>query len=390
MRKPIFITIFGLWGLTVIVSGQAPNASPIWTVSPVDRSKVDYSQMPLWAYGVAEKPNPADPQAVQGAPGAPPAAPIPPAEATRKRRVEGSSLTFTRLDIRGNVVDWFPDDHPNPMPGIIKVGPTALGSTGRPCGTCHLSDGSGRPENSSPAGLPAKYILRQLDDFRSGRRHSVEPGKGNSNTMVMLAKAMTDEEMKQAADYFSAVTWRPHVTVVETDRVPANRIQGELFIPLVNNVTEHKLTEPIGNRIIEVPTDVEVNQVLRNSRGTWIAYVPVGAIARGRNLVMTGGSSIVNNQIVLGRATACTTCHGQDLRGMAPDIPPLAGRSPSYLAREIFDIQQGMRAGLYPVMPLMKKAVEKLTAEDIIDITAYLASLPVNSPAPASLTISQR
>ena len=390
MRKPIFITIFGLWGLTVIVSAQAPAASPIWTVSPVDRSKIDYSHMPLWAYGVAERPNPADPQAVQGAPGAPPAAPIPPAEAARKRHVEGSSLTFTRLDIRGNVVDWFPGDHPNPMPGIIKQGPAALGSTGRACATCHLSDGSGRPENSSPAGLPAKYILRQLNDFRNGLRHSVEPGKGNSNTMVMLAKAMTDEEMKQAADYFSAVTWRPHVTVIETNLVPATRIQGELFIPTANKVTEHKLTEPIGNRIIEVPTDVDVNQVLRNSRGTWIAYVPVGAIARGRNLVTTGGSSIVNNEIVLGRATACTTCHGQDLRGMAPDIPPLAGRSPSYLAREMFDIQQGTRAGSYPVLPLMKKAVENLTAEDIIDITAYLASLPVDSAGPPNLTLTQR
>ena len=386
MRKLIFITIFGLWGLTVIASAQAPNASPIWTVSPVDRSQIDYSQDPLWAYGVAETPNPADTQAVQGAPGAPPAAPIPPAELARKWRVEGSPLTFTRLEIRGNVVDWFPDDHPRPMPGIIKQGPAALASGGgRPCATCHLSDGSGRPENASPAGLPATYILRQLNDFRNGLRHSVEPRKGNSNTMVMLAKAMTDEEMKQAADYFSAVTWRPHVTVVETSVVPATRIQGELFIP-----TAKKLTEPIGNRIIEVPTDVDVNQIARNSRGTWIAYVPVGAIARGRNLVATGGSSIVNNQIVLGRATACTTCHGQDLRGMAPDIPPLAGRSPSYLAREIFDIQQGTRAGSYPLLPLMKKAVEKLTAEDIIDITAYLASLPVDSPAPANLTLSQR
>jgi len=390
MRRQAFITLFGLWGFSVLVSAQAPTASPIWTVSPVDRSRIDYTHMPLWAYGVAERPNPADPQAVQGAPGAPPAAPIPPAEAARKRHVDGSSLTFTRLDIRGNVVDWFPGDHPNPMPGIIKKGPVALGSTGRACATCHLSDGSGRPENSSPAGLPAKYILRQLNDFRNGLRHSVEPGKGNSNTMVMLAKAMTEEEMKQAADYFSSVTWRPHVTVVETDLVPATRIQGELFIPTVNKVTEHRLTEPIGKRIIEVPTDVDVNQVLRNSRGTWIAYVPVGAIARGRNLVTTGGSSIVNNEIVLGRATACTTCHGQDLRGMGPDIPPLAGRSPSYLAREIFDIQQGMRAGSYPVLPLMKKAVENLTAEDIIDITAYLASLPVDSPAPANLTLTQR
>ena len=385
MRKPVFITIFGLWGLTVFVSAQAPNASPIWTVSSVDRSNIDYSQDPLWAYGVAERPNPAGTQAVQGAPGAPPAAPIPPAELARKWRVEGSPLTFTRVEIRGNVVDWFPGDHPRPMPGIIKQGPGALGSGGRPCGTCHLSDGSGRPENASPAGLSATYILRQLNDFRNGLRHSVEPRKGNSNTMVMLAKAMTDEEMKQAAEYFSAVTWRPHVTVVETNLVPATRIQGELFIP-----TAKKLTEPIGNRIIEVPTDVDANQIARNSRGTWIAYVPVGAIARGKNLVTTGGSSIVNNQIVLGRATACVTCHGPDLRGMAPDILPLAGRSPSYLAREIFDIQQGMRAGSYPLLPLMKKAVEKLTAEDIIDITAYLASLPVDGPAPANLTLTQR
>jgi cytochrome c553 len=390
MKKLGFIAVIGLSGLTVVLSAQAPTALPIWTVSPVDRSKIDYSHMPLWAYGVAERPNPADKQAVQGGPNAAPAAPIPPAEAARKRRIEGSPLTFTRLDIRGNVVDWFPDDHPNPMPGIIKQGPVAMGNGGRPCGTCHLSDGSGRPENASPAGLPAKYILRQLDDFRNGRRHSVEPGKGNSNTMVMLAKGMTDEEMKQAADYFSAVKWRPHVTVVETDRVPATRIQGELFIPLVNHASEHKLTEPIGNRIIEVPTDVEVNQVLRNSRGTWVAYVPVGAIARGKNLVTTGGSSIVNNQIVLGRATACTTCHGQDLRGMGPDIPPLAGRSPSYLAREIFDIQQGMRNGSYPLMPLMKKAIEKLTADDIIDITAYLASLPVDGAPPATLTLTHR
>ena len=392
MKKPIFITILGVWGLTVFVSAQAPTASPIWTISPVDRSKVDFSQMPLWAYGVAETPKATDPQAVQGGPNAAPPVPIPPAEANRKRRLDGSDLSFTRLEIRGVVTDWYPGDHPNPMPRIIKLGPAALvlGETGRACGGCHLSDGSGRPENASPAGLSAKYILRQLDDFRKGRRHSVEPAKGNSNTMVMLAKAMTEQEMTQAAEYFAAVKWRKHVTVVETDRVPVTQIQGELFIPKVNHVSEHKLSEPIGNRIIEVPTDVDANQILRSSRGTWVAYVPPGSIARGKNLVTTGGSSIVDSKIVLGRGTACVTCHGQDLRGMGQDVPPLAGRSPSYLAREIFDIQQGTRVGSYPLMPLMKKAVEKLTAEDIIDITAYLASLPVNGPAPANLTLTQR
>ena len=76
MRKLLFITILGLWGLTIVASAQAPTAAPIWTISPVDRSKVDFSQMPLWAYGVAETPSANDPQAVQGGPNAPPPAPI--------------------------------------------------------------------------------------------------------------------------------------------------------------------------------------------------------------------------------------------------------------------------------------------------------------------------
>ena len=96
------------------------------------------------------------------------------------------------------------------------------------------------------------------------------------------AKAMTDDEMKQAAEYFSSVRWRPHVRVVETKLVPKTQIQGELFIP----TGEEGAVEPIGNRIIEVPTDVEQNQVLRNSRGTWIAYVPVGSIKKGQGLIV--------------------------------------------------------------------------------------------------------
>ena len=72
------------------------------------------------------------------------------------------------------------------------------------------------------------------------------------------------------------------------------------------------------------------------------------------------------------RTIQCGVCHGADLKGIGP-IPPLAGRSPSYLARQIYDFQKGARHGSWS--PLMKKAVEKLTDEDIVYITAYLASL---------------
>jgi cytochrome c553 len=361
----------------------------------VNRSSIDYSRQPLWAWGVTEVPKPGDKQAVQFAPAARPAAAAPAAnrnteELNRKRRVEGSRLEMSLAEVRNGpnggagFVDWFPDDHPNPVPDIIKRGPAALGKDTRPCGSCHLSDGSGRPENASPAGLPAEYIVRQLHDFKNDLRHSADPRKGNSNTMAVLAKAMTDEEIRTAAAYFSAVTWRPHVDVVETDLVPATRIQGELFIP-----TAKELTEPIGPRVIEVPTDVEANQTLRNSRGTWIAYVPRGAVEKGKDLVTTGGMKVVNGQIVQGKTTACGTCHGIDLLGVPPDVPPLAGRSPSYLAREIFDIQQGARTGSNSNVALMKMVVANLAPDDIVNITAYLASMPV-SKSPGSLVAAKR
>jgi cytochrome c553 len=365
-------------GPTGIVHETPAAVKPVWTAMEIDRSHIDFSQQPLWAWGVTEPPKPGDKQAVQFAPGATPAPPATVSEeTTRKRRLPGSQLEFSIAEVRaatsrGGIVDWFPEDHGTPIPDIISRGPASLGKDAKACGLCHLSDGSGRPENASPAGLPAAYIMRQLSDFKNDLRHSADPRKGNSNTMVMLAKAMTDGEMRAAADYFAAVKWRPHVEVIETDLVPKTRIQGELFIP-----TAKELTEPIGDRIIEVPADVEGNQTLRNSRGTWIAYVPKGAVEKGKHLVTLGGMTVVNDQIVQGKTTACGACHGIDLMGVPPDVPPLVGRSPSYMAREIFDIQQGTRNGSNSNVQLMRMVVGKLKPEDIINITAYLASLPV-------------
>jgi len=66
-------------------------------------------------------------------------------------------------------------------------------------------------------------------------------------------------------------------------------------------------TEPIGKRIIETPEDVEAMEVLRDDRSGFIAYVPVGSIKKGEALVMAGG-----------KTTRCTSCHGEDLMGLAP------------------------------------------------------------------------
>jgi cytochrome c553 len=55
-------------------------------------------------------------------------------------------------------------------------------------------------------------------------------------------------------------------------------------------------------------------------------------------------------------------------------IPPLAGRSPTYLVRQLYDFKHGVRAGNGSV--LMQPTVGRLEIEDMISIAAYVASLP--------------
>jgi cytochrome c553 len=350
---------------------------------------INFAQEPLWAYGFDKPPAPGE----KAQPQAPPTRNLrpneDPEEQTRLRRLEGSTATYSLVDVRdgSNVIDWFPNDHPA-MLSIIQRGPAAgKGNTGRGCGSCHLPNGKGRPENAGVSGLPVGYFMRQLQDFRNGRRHSADPRKPNTNTMIELAKAMTDEEMKVAAEYFGAVKWTPWIRVVETDLVPKTRIVGNLFLP-----TEKEKTEPIAGRIIELPEDEEMSEMYRNPRSGFIAYVPPGSINKGKDLATTGGARVVGNEFIPGKTTPCITCHGTDLMGVPEtDIPPIAGRSPSYMVRQMWDIQQGTRKG--ENVQLMKIVMANLTPEDLLAVAAYVSSRPpagVPAGKPGSPTLQSR
>jgi cytochrome c553 len=352
---------------------RAPAPPPVerTATAPPEPVKpaIQYDREPLWAYGFETVANARDTAPPQAAPTRNLRPNEDPAEQTRARKARGSRASYSLVDVRDghNVIDWFPQDHPSPMPAIIKNGPAAgAGNTARGCGSCHLPNGKGRPENAPPAGLPVAYFMRQLQDFRSGLRRSADPRKPNTNTMIDLAKVMTDEEMRLSAEYFAAIKWTPWIRVVESELVPKTRIVGNLYLP-----TAQERTEPIAGRIIEMPEDVEQAETLRNPRSGFIAYVPPGSIEKGRDLVTTGGMRIVGNDIVQGKTTPCVTCHGLDLMGVA-DVPPIAGRSPSYIVRQIWDIQQGTRNGA--AVQLMKLAIAKLEPEDLVSIAAYVSS----------------
>lgn len=315
------------------------------------------ADIPAWAYAIVPPPPP-------GAPAAQPAAPD-----TSVKSIAGSTKQFTRAQINDNAgpADWFPEDHPA-MPNIVAHG-RAGDPNARACSRCHYPNGKGRPENASVSGLPVSYFIQQMNDFRNDLRKSAEPRKGNSNLMILIAKAVTPEEIRQAAEYFGAIKWTPWVRVVETNTIPKVESRGGIWVPLEG---EKAGKEPLGNRIIEVPENVEHTEVLRDPRSGTIAYVPVGSIKKGEALVKTGGN---------GRTIECGACHGADLLGLGP-VPGIAGRSPSYLAREMYDMLAGTRNGEWA--QLMKPVVAKLTNEDLVNIVAYVSSRPVGTAPTAT------
>jgi cytochrome c553 len=311
---------------------------------------------PPWAYGFKE---PA-PAVSAPAPAPAPATPqvTPPADPTRYG-LPGTEKKFTIAEIKEifNPADYYPADHPA-APAIVTHGKAPIVWA---CARCHYANGKGRPENAGIAGLPVDYFIEQLHAFRDGERVSSDHRKPNTPLMINYAKAMTEEEIRAAAEYYGSMPWTPWIRVVETDRVPQTTISAGMYLQI-----PHGGEEPLGNRIIEVPEDADAVEIQRSPRIGFIAYAPFGSIKRGEELVTTGG----------GKTVTCLACHGADLKGMTVPgvgaLPGLAGRSPSYLVRQWFDLKTGLRHGQRA--DLMKPVVANLGTDDMLAIAAYLAS----------------
>jgi cytochrome c553 len=287
-------------------------------------------QRPDWAFPVTDKVQP----------------PTTPDDATHTAPGSDKSLTRKQIDDLFNPPDWYPELHP-PMPQIVAHGE---GTSVRACGACHLPTGTGHDESAYLAGLPVGYFVRQMVDYKSGAR------KG-SGSMIAIAKAISEEDVRAAAEYFAALKPRSWIRVVETDTVPKTYVgPGNKRLRLPGGATE-----PIGNRIIEIPEDEEV-VLNRDPRLGFIAFVPKGSIAKGEALVTT-----VNDKTV-----RCAICHGQALHGLG-DVPPIAGRQATYVVRQLFSIQDGSRGGISSA--LMQQVVERLSVDDMLNIAAFTASL---------------
>ncbi len=280
----------------------------------------------------------------------------PPADNT-PIRLSGSSASYSVVDARNlfRAPDWHPRDHPA-MPSIVANGRRPAV---RACGVCHRAEGTGGPENASLAVLPAAYITAQMADFKRGARRFSGPRRSPVVLMIQAAREATAAEVAAAAAYFSSLRPKALLEVVETDSVPATYIAGSFHVvkPDANSARE-----PLGQRILEVPEDVRRFE-LRDTRARFRAYVPPGSLARGRELVETPR---------VGTLITCARCHGPALRGLG-QVPGIAGRSPSYLMRQLYDFKQATRRGAGRAQ--MAAVVAPLSTADMMAITAYLATL---------------
>jgi cytochrome c553 len=289
--------------------------------------------LPPWAYNIPDKVQP------------------PVVAATGPVHLPGSAKEYDATKTASNATppDWFPDEH-GPAPAIV-TGERAPAIPA--CGSCHLMSGQGHPESADIAALPVEYFIREMNYFKSGARK-------DDGRMQAFARAASDDDVRQAAEYFAAIKPIPFVKVIEISMPPKT---------YVSSAARHRLlspeggTEPIGHRIIEIPEDPS-RTANRDPHSGFIAYVPPGSIARGEALVKTGGS---------GKAVPCAICHGDHLQGLG-DVPRLAGLQPVYIARQLITMQNDSRAGT--AEELMKKPVANLSEDDIISISAYLGSLP--------------
>lgn len=271
-----------------------------------------------------------------------------PPEAPEPKSIEGSTKKYTPAEIDNLLAppDWFPDAH-KPAPSIIQKGRGAALA----CGSCHLMSGLGHPESGDITGFTADYVVQQMQDFRAGTRKDYARMNG-------IAKEVSDEESRQAAEWFASLPRKKWSRVVEASMVPKTFVgQGRMrFVDPKGGM------EPIGNRIITVPEDQDKARA-RDPRSGFVSYVPPGSLSKGKALAETGAR---------GKTIACTVCHGDGMKGLA-NVPRIAGLHPIYIARQLHLFKDGDRKGADSA--LMTKPVAQLTNDDILNLSAYLGSL---------------
>jgi len=163
----------------------------------------------------------------------------------------------------------------------------------------------------------------------------------------------------------------------------AGKPAGYLYHQLLN-FRAGKRTYPIMTAMLDNLSDAYLREIAQYFADQHPPYPPpqppqadAAQLERGRQLVHEGDRSR--------KLPACVACHGARMTGVAPAIPGLIGLPRDYLLGQIGAWKIGTRHAAAP--DCMAQVVDKLSGEDIVAVTAWLAAQAVTgdpAPLPAS------
>ena len=217
-------------------------------------------------------------------------------------------------------------------------------------------------DNNAPLRLPGGAFefgespLRNL--FALPDWHPDSHGPMPATRMLRIATVATEADIAAASAYFAAQRPRPRVKVIERARIPRMLVKDWIYV-----IDSQGGEEVLGPRSIEWTLDAKRHE-MRDDMMRYNVFVPPESVARGRIIVNRG----LNDNVAL----ACVICHGTRLQGSG-EIPPLAGRSPTYMLRQLMAFQTRDQSGVNGAR--MQPVVAGLFIEDMMALSAYAATL---------------
>lgn len=195
--------------------------------------------------------------------------------------------------------------------GDVKVGATKAGT----CAACHGLDGNPTdPQYPRLAGMPERYLAKQIALFKSGERNT-----GMAVVMMPFASALSAQDARDIGAYFA--TQKSGAGVADDTMIASGANAGKPFFA--------------------------VGQQLFRS----------GDAARG--------------------IPACMACHGPAGAGNpGPAYPQLAGQQSAYVTRRLEEYRTGTTAERDPAhFQIMAAIAKSLTDEEIGSLASYLQGL---------------
>jgi cytochrome c553 len=180
------------------------------------------------------------------------------------------------------------------------------------CQTCHGATGWGMDAMGAPrlANIGYPYVVKQLSDLASGKR--VPSGAGA--VMVVYAAGLTEQDRRDVAAYVSTLDGPP-------DFSDLNALKA--------------------------------------------AGTPIGQPYLGQEIVTYG---------VLGKVSACSSCHGYNGRGAAPLFPRIGQQKYVYLINQLKNWRDQSRAN--DPYAMMRAMAKNLTDADIENVATFLTMAP--------------